>query len=43
MFLGLALSGYMLISKGKTIDAFFDVFSWYMVLIGAIYWVVAGL
>lgn len=42
MFLGLAISGYMLISKGKAVDAFFDVFSWYMVLFGAIYWVVSS-
>lgn len=42
MFLGLAIDGYLLISKGKTIDAFYDVFSWYLVLFGAIYWIISG-
>lgn len=42
MFLGMAMKAYVLIRDGHSIDAFFDVFSWYMVLIGAIYMILAG-
>lgn len=41
MFLGLGISGYLLIRDGKYIDAFYDVGSWFLVLIGAIYWIVS--
>lgn len=42
MFLGMAMKAYVLIRDGQSIDAFFDVFSWYMVLLGAIYMILAG-
>lgn len=42
MFLGMAMKAYVLIRDGHSIDAFFDVFSWYMVLLGAIYMILAG-
>lgn len=42
MFTGLALKAYQLIKDGKPMDAVYDVLFWYMSLMGAIYWVVAG-
>lgn len=36
IFLGMALNAYMLIKRGHFWDAVFDVFSWYILIIGAI-------
>lgn len=37
MFMGLGLKAYMLIRDGKKLDALYDVFTWYLTLISAIY------
>lgn len=36
IFLGMAINAYMLIKRGQFWDAVFDVFSWYVLIIGAI-------
>lgn len=36
IFLGMAINAYMLIKRGHFWDAVFDVFSWYVLIIGAI-------
>ena len=36
IFLGMAINAYMLIQRGQFWDAVFDVFSWYVLIIGAI-------
>ena len=36
IFLGMAINAYMLIKRGHFWDAVFDVFSWYILIIGAI-------
>lgn len=41
MFLGLGLKAYVLIRDGHGIDAFYDVGTWFMVLVGALYWIVS--
>lgn len=36
IFLGMGINAYMLIKRGKWLDAVFDIFSWYMLILGAI-------
>lgn len=43
MFFGLGLKGYMSIRDGKALDAVYDVLTWYMALIGAIYWGISSI
>lgn len=38
IFLGMAIKAGMLIKEGKWLDAVFDVFSWYLVILGAAMW-----
>ncbi len=42
IFIGMGIKASMLIKRGQLKDAVFDVFSWYMVIIGAIMWLSAG-
>jgi V/A-type H+-transporting ATPase subunit I len=42
LFTGLGVKAYMLIKSGKLLDAIFDVFFWYMLLIGLIWLLLGG-
>lgn len=42
LFLGMGIKAYMLIKRGKFLDAVFDIFSWYMVIGGAAMWLAGG-
>ncbi|MDO5027964.1 MAG: V-type ATP synthase subunit I [Bacillota bacterium] len=41
MFLGLGLKAYVMIRDGNPLDAFYDVGSWFIVLLGALYMILA--
>ena len=43
IFVGMGLKAYMLIKDGKTLDAIFDVGSWYILLIGLVMLAAGGL
>ncbi|MEG1566824.1 MAG: V-type ATP synthase subunit I [Anaerovoracaceae bacterium] len=42
IFLGMAIKAKMLISEGKWKDAVFDIFSWYLVILGIAMWLGGG-
>lgn len=42
MFLGMGIKAKMLIKSGHWFDAVCDIFSWYMVIIGAVLWIAGG-
>lgn len=42
LFTGLGLKAYLLIRDGHFVDAIFDVFSWYLALIGAVLFLAGG-
>lgn len=42
MFLGLGLKAYVMIRDGKPLDAFYDVGTWFMVLVAALYIILAN-
>ncbi|MDO4546355.1 MAG: V-type ATP synthase subunit I, partial [Bacillota bacterium] len=42
IFLGMGIHAAMLIKRGQLMDAICDVFSWYMVIVGAILWIGGG-
>lgn len=43
LFVGMGINAYMLIKRGKWMDAVFDVFSWYAVILGGIMFLVGGM
>lgn len=43
IFLGMGIKAGMLIKEGKAFDAVCDVFSWYMVILGAVMWLGGGM
>lgn len=42
LFIGMGINAYMLIKRGKLMDAVFDVFSWYLVIVGGGMWLAGG-
>ena len=42
LFLGMGIKASMLIKRGQWKDAVFDVFSWYLVILGAAMWLAGG-
>lgn len=42
LFLGMGINAYMLIKRGRWLDAVFDIFSWYLVILGAAMWLAGG-
>lgn len=38
LFVGMGINAYMLIRRGKAVDAFLDIFSWYMIIAGGGLW-----
>lgn len=38
LFVGMGINAYMLIRRGKVMDAFLDIFSWYMIIVGGGLW-----
>ena len=42
LFLGMGIHAAMLIKRGRWKDAVFDVFSWYMVILGGVMWLAGG-
>ncbi len=42
LFVGMGINAYMMIKRGKLKDAVFDVFSWYMVIVGGGMWLAGG-
>ena len=43
LFLGMGIKAAMLIKRGHPFDAFCDVFSWYMVIVGGVMWLAGGM
>lgn len=43
LFLGMGINAAMLIKRGRWKDAVFDVFSWYLVILGAAMWLGGGM
>ncbi|SFE16861.1 V/A-type H+-transporting ATPase subunit I [Peptostreptococcaceae bacterium pGA-8] len=42
LFVGMGINAYMLIKRGKFLDAVFDIFSWYGVILGGIMYLAGG-
>ena len=42
LFLGMGIKAYMEIKRGHAFDAFCDVVSWYMVIVGGVMWLAGG-
>ncbi len=43
LLVGMAVKAYMLIRRGKVLDAIFDIGSWYLVFVGLILWLLLGI
>ncbi len=43
LFLGMGINAAMLIKRGHLLDAVCDVFSWYLIILGAVMWLAGGM